>query len=213
MKKDTFYFPHDSNAQHDPKCAALIHDFGMEGYGLYWMVIELLHQQAGGKLEKFPKLFDGIAHDFMVKKDLIVKLFEALLHDYILLQEDEKYIWSDRVLRNLDIREEKRVIKAEAGRIGGIKSGISRSKKQDLNNPKQDEAVLQKWKQSKEKERKKSIITNTDSFAKNGKIHADEVPDYTDTTKWAKNLIGEGYSRLLTPEERKKAEDEWEDKK
>ena len=61
----------------------------------------------------------------------------------------------------------------------------------------------------KEKESKKS---NTDSSAKNGKIQLDEVPDYTDTTKWAKNLIGEGYSRLLTPEERKKAELEWENK-
>lgn len=37
----------------------------------------------------------------------------------------------------------------------------------------------------------------------------DEVPDYTDKTKWAKNLRGEGYSRLLTPEEREQAEKEF----
>ena len=35
------YFPHDSNAKDDPKCMVLIDQLGMEGYGIYWVLIEL----------------------------------------------------------------------------------------------------------------------------------------------------------------------------
>lgn len=166
MKKDAYYFSHDSNAQNDPKCAALIHDHGMEGYGFYWCFIELLHQQSGGKLEKFPKLIDGISHQFGCKKEFVTKQIEALLHEYFLLREDEKYIWSDRVLRNLEEKEEKRQIKVDAGRIGGIKSGLSRRSELSGNDNeavvKANEAVVKNLKQSKVKEIKRKEKSNTD---------------------------------------------------
>ena len=38
MSKDAYYFTHDSNAKDDPKCALLIDQLGMEGYGIYWML-------------------------------------------------------------------------------------------------------------------------------------------------------------------------------
>lgn len=34
MSKDAYYFTHDSNAKDDPKCALLIDQLGMEGYGI-----------------------------------------------------------------------------------------------------------------------------------------------------------------------------------
>ncbi|MFR4036304.1 MAG: Lin1244/Lin1753 domain-containing protein [Butyricimonas faecalis] len=45
MSKDAYYFTHDSNAKDDPKCALLIDQLGMEGYGIYWMLIEVLRDQ------------------------------------------------------------------------------------------------------------------------------------------------------------------------
>lgn len=45
MSKDAFYFSHDSNAKDDPKCVLLIEQLGMEGYGIYWMIIEILRDQ------------------------------------------------------------------------------------------------------------------------------------------------------------------------
>ena len=45
MSKDAYYFTHDSNAKYDPKCALLIDQLGMEGYGIYWMLIEVLRDQ------------------------------------------------------------------------------------------------------------------------------------------------------------------------
>jgi len=176
MKKDAYYFSHDANASSDPKCAALINDFGMKGYGFYWMMIEILHQQKGGKLEKFPKLMEGLAHQFRVEKDFVVKQIEALLHDYFLLQEDDKFIWSDRVLRNLDEKNDKREARVEAGRIGGIKSGLSRQSKQNEAPLKAIEAPLTKSKQSKVKERKEkeSINGNTDFSGEKKEYNAGE---------------------------------------
>jgi len=153
MAKDVYYFPHDANAHDDPKCSALIADYGMEGYGLYWMIIETLHEQCEGKLEKFPKLYDGLAFKLKVDKELLTKLIEALLHDYNLLKEDERFIWSDRVLRNLEERRDKRLLKAEAGRLGGIKSGeVRRESKQ--NEAERSDASTNEAKESKVKESK-----------------------------------------------------------
>jgi hypothetical protein len=49
MAKDAYYFSHDSNAKDDPKCVLLIEQLGLEGYGIFWMLIETLRDQPGYK--------------------------------------------------------------------------------------------------------------------------------------------------------------------
>ena len=44
-KRDTFYFPHEYNAKDDPKCERLIWEMGMEGYGIFWTLLEVLRAQ------------------------------------------------------------------------------------------------------------------------------------------------------------------------
>lgn len=138
MKDNTYYFSHDFHARKDPKCIALIKDFGMSGYGLYWSLVEMLYEQ-GGKFKKFPSLYSALSHEFGLRENVFTKQIEAMLHKYELLLSDENYIWSDAVLRRLAIREEKRNAKSQAGYLGGIKSGESRRSKKDT---KQNEAVL-----------------------------------------------------------------------
>ncbi len=145
--KDTYYFPHDFHARHDTKINAMMVDFGVEGYGMYWVLIELLYEQRGNKLEKFPKLFYGLAAELSVDPDRAEKFVLALLNEYRLLDEDETYIWSEAVLRRIEIRENKRLMKVTAGRVGGIHSGITRKKKQN-------EAPLQEIEANEAKERK-----------------------------------------------------------
>ena len=161
MAKDTFYFSHDYYARKDPKCVALIQDFGASGYGLYWCLIEIMYEQ-GGKIEKFPSLFSSLAKEFGVELTTLTKQIEAMLHDYSLLQADEKHLWSDSVLDRLAIREDKKQVKAESGRLGGIKSGESRRNKSGT---KQNEAALKaneanEAKKRKEKERKGNIYSS-----------------------------------------------------
>jgi len=164
MKKDAYYFSHDYNARKDPKCIALIKDFGMSGYGLYWCLIEVMYEQ-GGKVKKFPALFNALAHEFKTSEKNITRQIEAMLNKFELLTQDEKFIWSESVLDRLELRENKKYIHQETGRIGGIKSGEQRRKmKQNEGTLQQNEATLQgleanEAKESKGKEIKEKEIT------------------------------------------------------
>ena len=44
MKKDTFYFPHNTNARNDPKMIQLFMELNLSGIGFYWNIIEILHR-------------------------------------------------------------------------------------------------------------------------------------------------------------------------
>lgn len=154
--KEAYYFSHDANARHDPKCSALIADYGMEGYGVFWMLIEIMAEQRDYKLEKFPKLYEGLARQMRLEADRVRSIIEAMLHDYELLLQDEKSIWSESLLRRMEIKDAKRQAKVEAGRLGGIQSGIVRAKrsktKQCLKQNEANEAKESKVKESKVKE-------------------------------------------------------------
>lgn len=45
MKKDAYYFSHFSNARHDRKIKRLRKELGIEGYGIYFMLLEVLREQ------------------------------------------------------------------------------------------------------------------------------------------------------------------------
>ena len=122
-------------------------EFGFEGVGIWWTVVELMHSQADGKFEKFPAFYSGLAYTLGISEEKVKAFFQALISRFNLFREDDRYIWSERVQSNLRERLEKRLKKVEAGRMGGVKSGESRSKL------KHNEAVLEA-NESKVKERK-----------------------------------------------------------
>lgn len=45
MAKDSYYFRHDSTACDDPKIMIMISEWGLEAYGIYWVIIEHLRNQ------------------------------------------------------------------------------------------------------------------------------------------------------------------------
>ncbi len=45
MDKDAYYFPHFCNARHDRKIKRVIKELGIEGYGIYFMLLETLREQ------------------------------------------------------------------------------------------------------------------------------------------------------------------------
>lgn len=62
MKKDAFYFPHYSNARNDRKLKRVIKDLGIEGYAIYFMILEVLRDQPNFK---YPiKDIDLLADEF-----------------------------------------------------------------------------------------------------------------------------------------------------
>ena len=49
-KKDAYYFSHDSNARNDIKILRLRRSLGLEGYGIYFCLIEMLREQDDYKM-------------------------------------------------------------------------------------------------------------------------------------------------------------------
>lgn len=113
MPKDAYYFPHDSNAKDDPKCVLLIEQLGMEGYGIYWMLIETLREQPDYTypVANIPAL--GRRYNTTTEK------VETVVCNYGLFTvKDDKIFFSDSLNRRMQVLEEKRAKRSEAGRLG-----------------------------------------------------------------------------------------------
>lgn len=168
MAKDTFYFSHDYHARKDPRCMALIKEFGATGYGIYWCLIEIMYEQ-GGRIKKFPALYSGLAYEFGIKEEDLMKQIEAMLQRYELLLQDDNFLWSASVLLRLKMRENARSTKSESGRLGGIKSGESRryASKRSNASSKNEANEANEAKKSKGNERKdiKGVFFDQENFA------------------------------------------------
>lgn len=113
MSKDAYYFPHDSNAKDDPKCVLLIEQLGMEGYGIYWMLIETLREQPDYTypVANIPAL--GRRYNTTAEK------VKTVVYNYGLFTvKDDKIFFSDSLNRRMQVLEEKRAKRSEAGRLG-----------------------------------------------------------------------------------------------
>ena len=113
MPKDAYYFPHDSNAKDDPKCVLLIEQLGMEGYGIYWMLIETLREQPDYiyPVANIPAL--GRRYNTTAEK------VKTVVCNYGLFTvKDDKIFFSDSLNRRMLVLEEKRAKRSEAGRLG-----------------------------------------------------------------------------------------------
>ena len=113
MSKDAYYFPHDSNAKDDPKCVLLIEQLGMEGYGIYWMLIETLREQPDYTypVANIPAL--GRRYNTTAEK------VKTVVCNYGLFTvKYDKIFFSDSLNRRMLVFEEKRAKRSEAGRLG-----------------------------------------------------------------------------------------------
>jgi len=161
MKKEAFYFPHDTNAIQDPKMMSLLTQCGAYGVGLFWIIIEILHQQPYGRITAVDFRnyinFYGRQHDY---NQLTLSECEKVLIGTKLLQIDGEYVFSERVKNNLILRAEK-----------SKKASENVRKRYDRNTAVYDRTTI--------KERKGKEITTTTRF---------EKPTAVAVTEYAKSL-------------------------
>jgi hypothetical protein len=110
MKKDTFYFSHDYNAHDDVKVLFLRQELGMEGYGIFWFLIEKL-ADAGGILPL--NLTPVLAMQMHTSETKVL----GVINQYGLFNLIENDFYSERLLDHLNIR--KRL--SESGKNGAEK--------------------------------------------------------------------------------------------
>jgi hypothetical protein len=177
MNNKSYYFQHDFNAAQDEKILYLRSKYGMEAYGLYWYFIELLHQSPNSKLKC--KLIDGISYQLNIDIDKLLQFYNTCI-DTELFVTDGEFYWSQRVLENKEIQDEKRKSKSFAGKKGMEKRWGSNSYNTIITENNNCITENNKRKESKVKEIK---INNKELFINN-------IEEY-------KILLGDSYDEFL----------------
>lgn len=94
--KDAFYFPHFCNARHDRKLRRVRKELGLEGYGIFFMLLEVLREQAD---YKYPiSDIDLLADEFGTSEQKL----RTVVSNYQLFQVDEEEkFFSSQLIVNL----------------------------------------------------------------------------------------------------------------
>ena len=111
------YFSHDSNASQDIKCRRLLRRLGMEGYGRWWRLCELLAATDGHKLSiETEEDAEIIAEELHLDgHQELLKFLQVLLDVGLIQMPGNGFVWSERMLTNAEYFGKKRA----AGRKGG----------------------------------------------------------------------------------------------
>ena len=113
MSKDCYYFPHDSNAKDDPKCVLMIEQLGMEGYGIYWMLVEALRDQPD---YTYPVAnIPALARRYNTSAEKV----RTVVYNYELFTvKEDKIFFSESLNRRMLVFNENRAKRSAAGRLG-----------------------------------------------------------------------------------------------
>jgi hypothetical protein len=109
MSRESFYFSHDYNSRADNKVKRLLLKHGMEGYGVFWAIVEDLYNNANA----LPLDYDCIAYDLRTQCDIV----KSVINDFELFIFDGNFFGSTSVERRLKERNKK----SETARQSAIK--------------------------------------------------------------------------------------------
>lgn len=113
MNKDAYFFSHDSNSKDDPKCVMLIEQLGLEGYGIFWILIETLRDQPDYKYPLY--LLPAIARRYNTTAQKV----EAVVKVYNLFRfTQDEFFFSKSLVNRMEIWETTRLKRSNAGKKG-----------------------------------------------------------------------------------------------
>ena len=115
--KDTYYFQHDYNPTSDPKVQALIGEYGAIGYGIYWRIVEMLHEDELHKLQCKKFIYIALAKQMLTSVEQVESIIKNCIEIYELFKSDDDFFWSERVMRNISKRTEISNKRSKAGKI------------------------------------------------------------------------------------------------
>jgi hypothetical protein len=109
MGKDAFYFSHDSNARNDEKMLQLRAVYKSEGYGWYWIIIEMMRDANAYKLHYDSKyFFKAIAEELKCSEEKTEEFIEDCIKEFNLFVVKDGYIYSESLLRRMAPMDSKR---------------------------------------------------------------------------------------------------------
>lgn len=101
--KDAYYFSHDSNARNDEKILAMRSVYGAEGYGMYFMIIEILREQTGYVIEVNKYAYGSLAIQLQSSVKKVEKFINDCVNEFSLLTIKDDFLFSESLLRRMEI--------------------------------------------------------------------------------------------------------------
>jgi len=132
MKKDAYYFSHDSNARNDIKITALRSIYGSEGYGWYFMILEIMREQEKYCINMNSKFaYASIATDLRADESQVKTFINNCVNEFDLFDLIDGLLFSKSLLARMEKLDAKRAQASEAARARWGK----RKKPQDDESP------------------------------------------------------------------------------
>jgi hypothetical protein len=136
--KDTFYFSHDYNTRADEKIKKLIKKHGMEGYGIFWSIVEDLYNNAN----VLQIDCESIAYD--LRSD--IEIVKSIINDFGLFVCRDDMFYSESIKSRL----EERMKKAESARSAATKRWKKDANASTIDADASESYAIKKRKESKD---------------------------------------------------------------
>lgn len=115
MAKDTYYFRHDYNARNDFKMQALIDEYGGVAYAVYFVIIEMLHEETGNELPLGNATYRAVSRQLSTSVEQAESIVNGCLSVNLFVEKDE-YFHSPRVDENIQKRHDISSKRSAAGK-------------------------------------------------------------------------------------------------
>jgi len=198
MEKDAFYFPHFSNARNDRKLRRVRKELGMEGYGIYFAILEVLRDQ---KDFKYPlEDIDLLAEDFGTSEQKV----RAVVTLYKLFENDDEDFFSIKfnefLTPYLDAKERKKIAAMKGNLIRH--NHITKEQAAEMT----DLQIIELTESIRNARNARALPSLSSPCASQKKVN--EIKKKVNKNK-SKNIDAVALCSLLQDSEVKKAWDEW----
>lgn len=110
---------HDTDARKDDKVMIMRSAYGAEGYGWYWMLIEIMSKHKDCRLQmKQPYFYDALSMELQTDPSTIKSFIDDCIKEFKLFKTDKEFVWTDRLTRTLKKANKKSRQAREASLIG-----------------------------------------------------------------------------------------------
>lgn len=96
MKKSSYFFDHDYNARNDEKVLQLRSEFGAEGYGVYWMILESMAESSDGAIHRVA--IGGLSLSYGIPKEKLTAIIDYTIGVGLLKESVPGDIVSSRMI-------------------------------------------------------------------------------------------------------------------
>lgn len=110
--KDSYYFSHDSDARNDIKMIKLRRELGLEGYGIFWCLIEMLRASPDYRIPT--AAVDDIAFELKTTPEKV----ESIINNFELFNIEKGSFFSDRLCNAMGVYNQTKQKLSEAGKKG-----------------------------------------------------------------------------------------------